>query len=362
LVLAIGLVSFGINAYKSSGITERMTTALTIGDHKLSSAELSYYYFDAINSTYQEWYNTYGDYTSTYLSMLYGLDLSKPLVAVSGSLEESAIRRIDHTSLEGNYLNLLQQDINELRETSGNTETSTGSVSSGVTAASAIAALQEASGKGSRDSTRASYRAFAQIAELCVELIRQFYSLPRQFRIAGQEGSWQYIRYTNAGLQPQQQMLLGQPMGMRKPVFDIRISAQRKNPFSTVSQNELAMQLFRLGLLNPQLADQAALCLELMDFEGKDALAQKVARSGSLYRKLLQYMTLALGLARNRDPALAEMISGDLTALRGRAPGSAGKGIRADALPGREKQEPGHVARARQQAADAVQPRGEVNR
>ena len=79
LVLAIGLVSFGINAYKSSGITERMTTALTIGDHKLSSAELSYYYFDAINSTYQEWYNTYGDYTSTYLSMLYGLDLTKPL-------------------------------------------------------------------------------------------------------------------------------------------------------------------------------------------------------------------------------------------------------------------------------------------
>ena len=79
LVLAIGLVSFGINAYKSSGITERMTTALTIGDHKLSSAELSYYYFDAINSTYQEWYNTYGDYTSTYLSLLYGLDLSKPL-------------------------------------------------------------------------------------------------------------------------------------------------------------------------------------------------------------------------------------------------------------------------------------------
>ena len=79
LVLAIGLVAFGINAYKSSGITERMTTALTIGDHKLSSAELSYYYFDAINSTYQEWYNTYGDYTSTYLSMLYGLDLSKPL-------------------------------------------------------------------------------------------------------------------------------------------------------------------------------------------------------------------------------------------------------------------------------------------
>ena len=79
LVLAIGLVAFGVNAYKSSGITEKMTTALTVGDHKLSTAELSYYYFDAINSTYQTWYNYYGEYTSTYLSLLYGLDLSKPL-------------------------------------------------------------------------------------------------------------------------------------------------------------------------------------------------------------------------------------------------------------------------------------------
>ena len=79
LVITIGLVAFGINAYKASGISERMTTALTVGDHKLSTAELSYYYFDAINSTYQNWYNYYGEYTSTYLSMLYGLDLSKPL-------------------------------------------------------------------------------------------------------------------------------------------------------------------------------------------------------------------------------------------------------------------------------------------
>ena len=79
LVLAIGLGSIAVTAYKTSGITERMTTALTVGDHKISAAELNYFYLDAINSTYQNWYSQYGDYTSTYLSMLYGLDLSKPL-------------------------------------------------------------------------------------------------------------------------------------------------------------------------------------------------------------------------------------------------------------------------------------------
>ena len=288
------------------------------------------------------------------------LDLSRPLVAVSGSLDEMAFRRIEHISLDGNYLNLLQQDINELRETSGNTETSTGSVSSGVTAASAIAALQEASGKGSRDSTKASYRAFAQIVEFCVELIRQFYSLPRQFRIAGEQGAYRYISYTNAGLQPQEQQLLGQFMGFRKPVFDIRISAQRKNIFSTVSQNELALQLFKLGFFNPTLADQAAECLQLMEFEGRDALIQRVSRGGQLMGKLRQYMQLSLALAEKADPALAQTIAEDMSrSFAGGKVRSAGASPRltlADPLSGTVKRESARMEKARQQAVNATQP------
>lgn len=217
------------------------------------------------------------------------LDLSKALIPVSGSLDETGLRRVEHSSLDGNYLHLLQQDIQELRETSGNTETSTGNPGSGVTAASAIAALQEASGKGSLDSNLSAYRAFSQVASLTVELIRQFYTLPRTFRILGQYGVYQYRTYTNAGLQPQLQTLLGQDMGMRKPVFDIKISAQRRNAFSTVSQNELALQLYKLGFFNPQLADQALQCLQMMEFDGKDALMLKISRSAQLCQQALQY-------------------------------------------------------------------------
>jgi len=100
------------------------------------------------------------------------LDLNNPIVHHTGNLDENALRRIEHTSLDGVYVNVLDRTIQELRETSGNTETSTGNISSGVTAASAIAALQQASGKGSRDSTQESYRAFSKIVELCIELIR----------------------------------------------------------------------------------------------------------------------------------------------------------------------------------------------
>ncbi|MBR6744370.1 MAG: hypothetical protein IKM00_04045, partial [Clostridia bacterium] len=211
------------------------------------------------------------------------LDLDNPIVHAAGGIDANVLRPIDHKPIDGSYLNLLQWDVNELRETSGNTETSSGNTSSGVTAASAIAALQEASGKGSRDSTRASYRAYTTIVEFCIELIRQFYNMPRKFRILGQHGSEQYISYTNRGIQPQHQGVdFGQDMGMRLPTFDVKVSAQKKNAYTKVTQNELAIQFFKMGFFNPQMTDQALMCLDLMEFDGKDGLMQKIAQNGTI--------------------------------------------------------------------------------
>ena len=62
-----------------------------------------------------------------------------------------------------------------------------------MTAASAIAAMQEAGSKLSRDGNKAAYRAFREVVELVVELIRQFYDLPRQFRILGENGREDFV-------------------------------------------------------------------------------------------------------------------------------------------------------------------------
>ena len=78
-VLVVGIVSMSINAYNNSGFVARNTTALVIGEHKLSAAELNYFYMDGINSFYNEWYEYYGDYASTYLMFMAGLDVSTPL-------------------------------------------------------------------------------------------------------------------------------------------------------------------------------------------------------------------------------------------------------------------------------------------
>ena len=291
------------------------------------------------------------------------LDLSNPLVDVTGNIDESALRRIEHDTLDGNYIAVLDRTIQELRETSGNTETSTGNISSGVTAASAIAALQEASGKGSKDSTQTSYRAYAEIVNLVIELIRQFYNMPRQFRIVGEYGMQRFESYTNAGIVPQYQGNdFGQDMGYRLPVFDIKVSAQKKNVYTKVSQNELALQFFQHGFFNPQMTDQTLMCLEMMDFDGKDGIMQKVAQMGTIYQKLVQYMQLALTFALQVDPEAAKMIGQDImqTMGGGAAPvgGGNAKMFQSDHIAGLGKKEPGIVANARSRSNEASQPDG----
>ena len=287
------------------------------------------------------------------------LDLSKTIVHVN-NVREDVLRAVDHKGLDGSYMNLLQWDVNELRETTGNTETSTGSTSAGVTAASAIAALQEASGKGSRDSTRASYRAYTKIVELCIELIRQFYDLPRKFRILGQYGAEQYVSYSNAGIQPQSQgMAFGVDLGMRLPVFDIKVSAQKQNVYTKVTQNELALQLFNMGFCNPQMTDQALMCLDMMDFEGKDAIMQKVAQNGTMFDKLMQYMQLSLLFAQKAAPQYVQQIAMDMQQTGGQAVQMGNvdpKMMESDNLAGVGKKEPTIVAKARARATEASQP------
>ncbi len=290
------------------------------------------------------------------------LDLSKPLVNVNGNLGEDSLRQIEFRPLDSIYVNVLDRTIQELRETSGNTETSTGNISSGVTAASAIAALQEASGKGSRDSTQAAYRAYGEIVELCIELIRQFYDMPRQFRIVGQYGMEQFISYSNAGLQPQYQGTdFGTDMGYRLPVFDIKISAQKKNVYTKVTQNELALQFFDKGFFNPQLTDQALMCLDMMEFDGKDGIMQKIAQNGTMFQKLIQYMQLALTLAAKAAPEMVEGLSQDVMqtmGVTGQMGGGSSQMFQSDNIAGIGKQEPTIVENARERSGEASQPDG----
>lgn len=288
------------------------------------------------------------------------MDLRRPIVHYSGASAD--IVPISTTALQANSLNYYNAKIEELRQVSGNTESATGQATSGVTAASAIAALQEASGKGSRASTLSSYRAFGRINELQIELIRQFYDMPRTFRIIGQRGAEEYISYNNAQLQAQYQGSIGNiDLGFRLPVFDIKVSAQKKNVYTKVAQNELALQFFQLGFFNPQAADQALACIEMMDFDDKDKISQMIAQNGTMYQQLLLYQQLALSLAQ--ASGRTDIVQGLASQITGQPMETvSGGGEQAASLPqsdnvaGIDSEEHTRVKNARAQSNKASQP------
>lgn len=284
------------------------------------------------------------------------LDTKNPIVHIKGSLDEMSLRPIPHNSLDGNYLAFLDRYIQEMRETTGNTETSTGNVSSGVTAAAAIAALQEAAGKGSRDSTQASYRAYEKIVKLCIELIRQFYTLPRKFRIVGEYGAQKFITYSNQGLM-QQSMSVNGDMGYRKPEFDIKVYAQKRSAYTKIANNEMAIQFFQMGFFNPQMAEQALLCLEMMDFDQKDEIMQKISRNAQMFQMLAFYIQQCFMMAQaTGNQMIAQQAAMDMQKVGLVSAMQAGGGV-AKTISGGETDESSVTRNARERTANATKPK-----
>jgi hypothetical protein len=249
-------------------------------------------------------------------------DLSKDLVHVDGNLGQDSIMAIQGKPLSNIYLQILHDKIDELKETTGNRDVSNGGTTSGATAASAIAAMQEAGSKLSRDANKSAYRSFRKLCLLSIELIRQFYDLPRCFRIMGENGTARYVQYSNAGIAPQSQGTeFGTDMGFRIPLFDIEVTAQKQSPYSKMSQNELALQFFGAGFFNPQIADQALACLDMMDFDRKEFIMQKIAQNGGMYQQMMAMQQQMIMLAKMVDQARGSNIAEQLMAqFSGQAP------------------------------------------
>jgi hypothetical protein len=225
------------------------------------------------------------------------------LVHCDGNLGEDSLAPINTpTFINSNYIEILNSKISEMKETAGNRDATTGGTQAGVTAASAIAAIQESAGKTSRDQISTTYETHKEVVYLVIELIRQFYSMPRQFRIVGEGGKQEFTRYSNEGLQPQYQGVeYGVDMGYRVPVFDIEVKAEKESAYTQLSQNELALQFYNQGFFNPQYADQALACIDMMDFQGKGSVIEKIQSNGTMYEQMIQMQQQMLQMAEMID-------------------------------------------------------------
>lgn len=236
--------------------------------------------------------------TNTGINEAEFLDPTKKLVHVESAIEDRNLKEMAYEQLGGIYLDVLQLKIEELKDTSSNRDVNSGSAGSGVTAAAAIAALQEAGNKTSRDMIAASYRAYIRIATMCIELMRQFYDATRTFRITGEGGSYEFKEFNNKGMldepmppaYPEAVLEEGYTPTYRRPVFDVKVKAQKKSPFSRMEQNERAKELYAAGFFSPERAQEAQGALQMMDFEGIDKVKDYV-QEGQTLMNIVQQMS-----------------------------------------------------------------------
>ena len=223
-------------------------------------------------------------------------DWNEEIVEVGSGDLGSAVQQMDVDTLPAIVETHLEAKIDELKEISGNRDFSQGSTASGVTAASAIAALQEAGSKLSRDINKAMYRGSREEYYLEIELIRQFYTEPRTFRIDDGSGRYEYTDYSNVNIAPQD---ITTPEGTRhkKSIFDLEVSAEKQSPFSRASQNETAKELYQMGLFAPDNATSALVCLDMMEFEGKEKIKQQIQQNDTFMQQFQQMQQLIIQLS-----------------------------------------------------------------
>lgn len=212
------------------------------------------------------------------------MDLSRDIVHVQGPLDDVAIREIPVNPLSSAVMEIYNNKIDELKETTANRDVTQGGTG-GTSTASGIAALQESGNKVSRDLIASSYESFKRICELIIELIRQFYDVPRTIRITGENCANEYMEVSNQALQSR--MVPGafgvEAYQTAEPHFDVTVKAYKNNPYSKQQANQDAINMYGMGFFQPENGVQALACLELLDMDNKDKIKQVIEKNYNDY-------------------------------------------------------------------------------
>ncbi len=166
-------------------------------------------------------------------------------------------------ALPGYLISYIEKIRESIKEESGANESSRGNVRQGVTAASAIEALQEASNKRARMATTQLHEAFRQAVRMEIEVEREYNFFLRPVRIT-ENGRTVAAGFDSGTL------FLGKGKSRVPVEFFVSVRAERQSLSSAAARNDTLMQLVAIGALDPADA------VPLMDFDGKEQVVKAI--------------------------------------------------------------------------------------
>ncbi len=173
-------------------------------------------------------------------------------------IDPSALQWMQTQPFTGMVTRQMMQLQADIKQDSGQNQFARGETVGGVTAASAISALQEAGGKITRLRTQGLNQGFREMVMQVMWLISQFYDRRRVFFITGRE--------VNAS----PERLFGQSV-FPTPPYTVQVQVQRRNPLRQQAQNELVLQAYQMSAQAGQHFPLSTL-FELLQVEGKERI------------------------------------------------------------------------------------------
>ena len=194
-------------------------------------------------------------------------DFSKQIIEVSNI---GGITWFQDRPLPAFLMNYMINMQNGIKEEAGSNDFSRGNTTGGVTAASAITALMDASSKRSRKEAQVIHNGFAQAVRMELEVEREFETETRTVEIT--------VMGEKQSLSVHEGFFKDVQNGYDKLPVEFRVSIKpaRESRFTKLSNNELILQIMTMyqgRTINP------AILMEAMDFEGKDIVLEKLKAS-----------------------------------------------------------------------------------
>lgn len=252
-------------------------------------------------------------------------DWEQNIVEGDSISEEQDVRWMETKPLSGMVTNQMLQFSSDMKMDSGQNQFSRGETAGGITAASAISALQEAGGKITRMRTSTLAAGFKKIVEQVLWLVAQYYDDERQAMVIG------------ADLTPKPILLSANHLMGRKakdghmppPPYIVQIQIQRRNPLRVQAQNDLMIQAYTMAAQAGQNFPLSVL-FELLNVDGKDRILPKL-REIDAQTQMLQQMQMQMQQMQQENENLrtsldsyAASLTSDVGDLQGDAFGSGG--------------------------------------
>jgi hypothetical protein len=153
-------------------------------------------------------------------------------------------------SFDGKMLGLLDAFRFSFDAVSAIHDVTQGRRPSGVTAASAIAELQEAGQTQIRPKIREHVESLRRVGELGLMYAKMFYDQPRAIRIAGPSGAYEFITIGDFPSISSQDLQSVKLADIQRGEFDIEVQVGSGLPISRMRYIDLAMKFFQLGIVD----------------------------------------------------------------------------------------------------------------